>query len=65
MWSVFTATRPSHSRTRIAMNSLPLSLRTWADTPMRTNRFLSRSKTSSLIRFLDTSMARSSRCPTT
>lgn len=58
MRSVFTATRPSHFRTRVAMNSLTLSLRTWADTPLHTNRFLSRFKTSSLIRFLDRSMAR-------
>jgi hypothetical protein len=58
MESVFTPTRPSHSGTRVAANSLPLSLRMWSGTPLRTNRPLSLLKTSSLVSYLPTSIAR-------
>ena len=61
MESVFTPTRTSHSLTLVAVNSDPLSLRMWSGTPWRTNRSLSRYKTSSLVNFPDTSIARHSR----
>jgi hypothetical protein len=60
MHSVFKPTRPGHSRTLLAVNSLPLSLRMCSGTPRRTNRSLSRSTTSSLVSFLATSIARHS-----
>jgi hypothetical protein len=43
------------------LHSFPLSLRMWSGTPSRTNRSLSRSKPSSLVSFLDNSIARHSR----
>ena len=40
----FAPTRSSHSRTRLAVDSLPLLLRMWSGTPVQTNRSLSRSR---------------------
>jgi len=57
-------TRPSHSRMHLAVNSLPLSLRMCCGTPLWTNRLLSRSRTSSLVSLLVTSIARHSQRPT-
>ena len=61
MNSVPTPTRPSHSRTALAVNSGPLSQRMCSGTPRRTNRSESRSSTSSLVSLLATSIARHSR----
>jgi len=61
MNSVFTPTRSSHSVTFWAVNSDPLSLRMYSGTPRRTNRSLNLSKTSSLVCFRATSIARHSR----
>gem|GEM_PF-6982524 len=61
MQSVFTPTFPSHSRTAVAVNSLPLSLRTWSGTPRVAISHESRSSTSSEPSCLATSIDRHSR----
>jgi hypothetical protein len=61
MYSVFTPTLPSHSRTAVVVNSLPLSLRTCSGTPRVAISHDSRSRTSSEPSCLATSIDRHSR----
>jgi len=60
MKSVFTSTRWSHSRTALAVNSLPLSDRMWPGGPRSTNSSASRYSTSSDRKCRATSIARHS-----